>query len=59
MTTAIEMARAAGIDPKAFRAALRREGLRWHAKFQPWTVQEGSAEHSQMMNVLRRMSSRR
>lgn len=33
--TAVQMARSAGKDPKAFRAALRRAALPWHAKHHP------------------------
>ena len=49
---AVDMAKAAGVDPKTFRAALRREGLRWHAHNEPWTVLEGSTEHADLRRVL-------
>ncbi len=50
--TAAELARAAGIDPKTFRAALRRANLNWHAHYEKWEVPFGSAEHSDMSDVL-------
>ena len=50
--TAAEIARAAGIDPKTFRAALRRANLNWHAHYEKWEVPFGSAEHRDMSDVL-------
>lgn len=50
--TAAEIARAAGIDPKTFRAALRRANLIWHAYYEKWEVPFGSAEHRDMSDVL-------
>lgn len=50
--TAAEIARAAGIDPKTFRAALRRANLNWHAQYEKWEVPLGSAEHRDMSDVL-------
>lgn len=50
--TAAEIARAAGIDPKTFRAALRRANLNWHAHYEKWEVPFGSAGHSDMSDVL-------
>lgn len=50
--TAAELARAAGIDPKTFRAALRRANLNWHAHYERWEVPFGSAEHRDMSDVL-------
>lgn len=50
--TAIKLARAAGIDPKRFRQALRAERLPWHQHYERWVVLEGSVEHSDMLRVL-------
>lgn len=50
--TAAEMARTAGIDPKTFRAALRRANLKWHAHYEKWEVPFGGAEHHDMSEVL-------
>lgn len=50
--TAAEMARTAGIDPKTFRAALRRANLKWHSHYEKWEVPFGSAEHHDMSEVL-------
>lgn len=50
--TAAEMARTAGIDPKTFRAALRRANPKWHAHHEKWEVPFGSAEHHDMGEVL-------
>ena len=51
--TAVEIARDAGIDPKRFRQALRRENLAWHHYYAKWTVAEGSPKHKDMIRVLR------
>jgi hypothetical protein len=50
--TAIEMAKASGVDPKAFRAALRACGFRWHIRNAPWTVHKDSPEYDDMRQVL-------
>ena len=52
ITSAVEMARPRGIDPKRFRAALRGAGLQWHSHNGRWEVRIGSAEHADMMRVL-------
>ena len=51
-TTAVEMARQAGISPKAFRHALRKGNLPWHQHNARWTVRRGSDEHRAMEHVL-------
>jgi hypothetical protein len=53
MTTAIDMAKQAGIDPKRFRAALRKENFAWHKHNYRWIVVIGSFEHAAMERVLR------
>jgi len=55
LITAVEMARHAGIDPKAYRRALRSEGLRWHGHNDRWTVPQDSPEHDDMRRVLTKM----
>ena len=55
--TAAEMARAAGVDPKRFRAALRSAGPAWHAEGGAWTVDKGSARHCEMETVLAQLTS--
>jgi hypothetical protein len=50
--TAIEMAKEGGVDPKAFRVALRDRQPAWHALNSLWTVQNGSPEHEYMRQVL-------
>ena len=54
--TAAEMAKAAGIDPKAFRKGLRDEQLPWHHHYDRWTVREGSPEHRDMLRVSSRLT---
>ena len=54
-TSAAEMARAAGLDPKAFRQTLRDENLPWHTHNDPWIVSVGSPEHEDMQRVLARL----
>jgi len=51
---AIDMAKKAGIEPKKFRDALRKEKLIWHQHNDRWTVEIGSAEHAAMESVLRK-----
>ena len=58
-TTAVDMARAAGIDPKRFRSALRKACLRWHAHNGAWEVQVGSTQHADMQRVLDTLTSGR
>lgn len=50
--TAVEMAEAANINPKAFRRALRKKHLSWHDHNARRTVLRGSKEHQAMEQVL-------
>lgn len=59
LTTAVEMARTAGIDPKRFRAALRGASLKWHAHNGSWEVRVGSLQHADMQRVLDTLTSGR
>jgi hypothetical protein len=52
ITTAADMARLRGIDPKRFRTSLRRAGLQWHSHNGLWEVRVGSAEHRDLLCVL-------
>lgn len=52
MITAVEMARSRGIEPKAFRQALRAADLKWHSHNDRWTVPLGSPEHQEMERIL-------
>ncbi len=52
LTSAGEMARNAGIDPKQFRAALRKAGPNWHVHGAAWTVVVGDERHRQMEAVM-------
>jgi hypothetical protein len=52
ITSAVEMARSRGIDPKRFRAALRGVGLQRHSHNGRWEVRIGSTEHADMTRVL-------
>ena len=53
--SAVEMAKAAGIDPKRFRQALRDEEFDWHIHGASWTVNRGGPDHLDMERVLRRL----
>ena len=53
--TAVEMAKAEGVDPKKFRAALRRESFSWHSLGERWTVGRDSPEHRDMQTVMDRL----
>jgi hypothetical protein len=55
-TTAVDMAKRAGLDPKRFRQALREENFGWHGHNDRWTVRIGSAEHAAMERVLKKLS---
>ncbi len=50
-TTANEMAKKAGVNPKSFRAKLRKN-CEWHDRYARWTVLIGSIEHNCMKAVL-------
>jgi len=52
MVSAAEMARAAGVSPKRFRAALRKERFPWHQYNDRWTAERGSDRHLAMQRVL-------
>jgi hypothetical protein len=56
-TSAVDMAKQAGIAPKRFRAALRGENSSWHKRSARWTVDVGTPEHVAMEQVLRRVSN--
>ena len=51
--TAEQMAKANGIDPNAFRSALRTKELPWHGRYDRWNVVHGSPEHADMKRVMR------
>jgi len=55
LVTAVEMARAKGIEPSEFRAALRAAEFNWHLHGQRWTVERNSPKHHDMEQVLRTM----
>lgn len=59
LITAADMARAAKIDPKTFRAALRRANLRWHRHDDPWEVVKGGPKHADMQAVLATLTNGR
>ncbi|QKC81551.1 hypothetical protein [Mesorhizobium sp. NZP2077] len=52
LTTAAEMANAAGIDADKFREALRGSDFPWHKRTDDWTVEIDSPEHESMRTVL-------
>lgn len=56
-TSAVDMAKQAGINPKRFRATLRNENFSWHEHNARWTVDIGTAEHAAMEHVLRKVSN--
>ena len=58
LTTAIAIADQFGIDPKSYRAALRREGFAWHVHGAPWLVSPGSDEQPGILRVAARMGGR-
>ena len=54
---AVDMAKQAGIKPKRFRDALRKENFAWHEHNDRWTVNIGSVEHAAMEHVLSKISN--
>ena len=56
LTTAIVIAEAFGLDPKSYRAALRREHFAWHEHGERWLVSPGSAEQEDMLRVAERLT---
>jgi hypothetical protein len=50
--SAVDMANAVGVDPKAFRDALRSAGLAWHRDKASWVVERDSPQHDDMKTVL-------
>jgi len=55
--TAVEIARRHHIDPRRFRAALRKRQFKWHEGGAFWTVKYGSPEHEDMEQVMRELIS--
>jgi len=56
MISANEMAAKAGVSPKRFRAALRKQQFRWHSHYERWTVTGGGKEHTAMLRVLHELA---
>ncbi|MFB9981230.1 hypothetical protein ACFSQQ_19570 [Mesorhizobium kowhaii] len=52
LTNAADMAGTVGVDPTAFRQALRNAKFPWHKRNADWIVELDSAEHSSMRTVL-------
>jgi hypothetical protein len=50
--SADDMAAAVGVDPKAFRQALRSANLAWHSSRASWVVERDSPQHDDMKTVL-------
>ena len=56
LTTAEAIAHAFGLNPKSYRAALRRQEFDWHNQCARWEVSPGSTEQSAMIAVAERMA---
>lgn len=52
MITAVELAKAKGIDIRVFRRALRAANLKWHTHNERWEVPIDSQKHQDMQRVL-------
>ena len=50
--SAVEMADAVGVDPRAFMAALRAADLAWRRQKASWIVKRDSPQHEDMKTVL-------
>ena len=55
LTTAEAIADAFNLNPKTYRAALRRERFGWHRHGERWLVSAGSDEQRAMIAVAERM----
>lgn len=55
LITAEAIAHAFGLNPKSYRAALRRESFDWHGRYDPWLVSPGSPEQQQLLRVAEQM----
>lgn len=58
MTTAIDLARKYGINPKRARNALRAAELPWHQKNQRWRYGADTDEAREMEAVVKQEASR-
>ena len=56
LMTAEAIADAFGLNPKSYRAGLRREGFGWHEHGERWLVSPGSEEQRAMLAVAERMA---
>ena len=52
LTTAADMAQSIGVDPNAFRQALRVKKFPWQKHNDDWQVKINGDEHSAMRTVL-------
>lgn len=55
--TAIQMATQAGINPKAFRQALRKADLSWYVRYGRWKAPRDSPKHAEMQRILEGLRS--
>jgi hypothetical protein len=55
--TAVQIAKANGIDPKVFRGRLRKAEIKWHQHGAPWGVLRGSPQHADMERVMAELMS--
>ena len=58
LTTAEAIADAFNLNPKSYRAALRREHFDWHQRGEQWLVSPGSEEQQVMIALAERMAAR-
>ena len=56
--SAAEMARQYDLDPKKFRAALRKEKFSWHRHGERWNPPPDSPEYRDMVRVAERLAAR-
>ena len=55
--TALQIAKANGIDPKMFRRKLREKKIRWHQHGAQWQALKGSPQHADMEHVMKELMS--
>lgn len=55
--TAVQIAKANGVDPKVFGGRLRKAEMKWHQHGAPWEVPRGSPQHADMERVMAELMS--
>ena len=55
--TAVQIAKANGVDPKVFRERLSKAEMKWHQYGAPWEAPRDSPQHADMERVMAELMS--